>query len=50
MNNYPELTAEQYREKISEAFEKVENVKVLRYFYIFALEKLARGGGVRHEQ
>lgn len=50
MNNYPELTAEQYREKISEAFEKVESVNVLRYFYIFVFEKLARIGGVCHEQ
>lgn len=49
MNNYPELTAEQYREKIREAFSKVENVKILRYFYIFVSEKLAGIGGVVNE-
>lgn len=42
MNNYPELTAGEYRQKITEAFEKVESVRILRYFYIFIFEKLAR--------
>jgi len=42
MCNYPELTAEQYKQKITEAFDKVESVTVLRYFYIFIFEKLAR--------
>lgn len=49
MNNYPELTAEQYREKISEVFSKVESEKILRYFYIFVFEKLARIGGAGNE-
>lgn len=49
MNNYPELTAEQYREKISEAFSKVESEQILRYFYIFVFEKLARIGGAGNE-
>lgn len=42
MSDYPELTAEWYRKKISEAFERVENISVLRYFYIFIFEKLTR--------
>lgn len=42
MSDYPELTAEEYRKKICEAFEKVENISVLRYFYIFIFDKLAR--------
>lgn len=49
MSDYPELTAEQYREKIGEAFSKVESEKILRYFYIFVFEKLAGIGGAVNE-
>lgn len=53
MNDYLEMTAEQYRQKITEAFEKVEDVRILRYFCIFIFEKLARiynvKGGAENE-
>lgn len=42
MSDYPELTAEEYHQKISAAFEKIEDLSVLRYFYVFIFEKLAR--------
>ena len=42
VSEYPELTAEEYRQKISKAFERIEDIRVLRYFYIFIYEKLTR--------
>lgn len=42
MNDYPEMTAEQYREQIAEVLERVESVRILRYFCIFICEKLKR--------
>lgn len=41
-NNYPEMTNEEYREELQKLFNNVENTQVLRYFYIFASEKLKR--------
>lgn len=42
MNDYPEMTAEQYREQIASVLEKVESIRILRFFYIFIFEKLNR--------
>ena len=38
MNNYPELTAEQYREELQTLFNKITYKQALRYFYIIVSE------------
>ena len=52
-DDYPEMTAEQYRKKIEETLQIVDNVKALRYFCIFICEKLKNTytavGGAAHE-
>lgn len=42
MNEYPEMTNEEYREELREIFDSVESNRLLRYFYIFVSEKLKR--------
>ena len=42
MSDYQEMTAEQYRTHIAEALERIDSVKILRYFCIFICEKLKR--------
>lgn len=37
-----DMTNEEYRKKLQNLFEMVDNNKLLRYFYIYALEKIKR--------
>ena len=39
---YDEMTNEEYRIELQKMFEKVEDNRLLRYFYIFVSEKLKR--------
>lgn len=48
MSKYPEMTNEQYRERLLEIFSLLDNRK-LRYFYIFITEVLKQKGGQQHE-
>ena len=37
---YPTMTNEEYRLELQNLFAKIEDSKILRYFYIFVSEKL----------
>lgn len=39
---YPEMSCEEYRIKLKNLFDKITDVRILRYFYIFVNEKVAR--------
>lgn len=39
---YPEMTNGEYRAEISRILKEVQDNRLLRYFYIFILEKLKR--------
>lgn len=39
MNDYPELTQAEYREKLRDIFDRIGHSQVLRYFYLFVSEK-----------
>lgn len=37
-----EMTNEEYREELQKTFDKIDNNRLLRYFYIFVSEKTKR--------
>lgn len=38
---YPYLTAEEYRSRLNNIFDKIQHTQALRYFYIFTNEMIA---------
>lgn len=40
--DYVEMTNEEYRIELQKIFDEVEDNRILRYFYIFASEKMKR--------
>lgn len=39
-DEYPEMTNEEYKKKLTELFADIEENQILRFFYIFANEKM----------
>lgn len=42
MEEYEEMTNDEYREKLRGIFEHIESNRILRYFYIYVSEKIKR--------
>lgn len=42
IEEFNEMTNEEYREELRKIFDRIEDNRLLRYFYIFVSEKLKR--------